>query len=132
MTPRPIIRWKSFWFGFLMLGFLLFAWAVSMDSLRGAGVRTASGWLVFAQFQGEVCLAAPPYISPWGGTSATTVILYAHGTGGSPEYMVWWEGFTPYGLSFPHWLLMLFVLLPWCAFLAWRVRKQRTLTKSPV
>lgn len=128
MTPRPLHRWKAFWLGVLVLGFLGFAWLVSMDSLRGAGVQTASGWIVGAQFQGEVCLASKRDISPWGGSAATTVI-YAYGTGGSPEYMVWWDEFTPYGLSVPHWLLVLAFLLPWTAFLAWRWRRIRRLAR---
>jgi hypothetical protein len=104
MTPREPCKWKSIWFGILVLGFLGWAWLVSKDSLCAIGIRTASDWWVAAQFNGEVCLASKPDISPWGGP-ATTTVINVHGTGGSPEYMVWWDEFTPYGLSAPHRLL---------------------------
>ena len=104
--------------------FLGWAWVVSMDSLRGAGVQTSSRWLALAQFEGEVCIASSRDITLWDRRVATTVI-HAYGTGGSPEYGVWWDAFTRYGWVVPHWLLLLFVLVPWGAWLVWHWRREQ-------
>jgi len=77
MTPRSIIRWKSFWFGILMLGFLGWAWWDSSNYTTGfqwkeiaVGTTSSNGVLVIRdssakkRWQGRRN-AARPYPRNW-------------------------------------------------------------------
>lgn len=122
MLQRPVHRWKSFWLGPLVLIALAFLWVVSMDSLRGVAINSATGWTFAGQFEGEICLAPNSDISPWGAGSKVTLID-EYGTGGSPEYGVWWKETIRSGLVLHYWHLALLFLVPWAAFLGWRWRR---------
>ena len=139
MTPRPIIRWKSFWLGILVLGFLLRAWLVSSfessgiqrgDSKEIIGVTSSSGYLEFYRFTGGSAdpgwqITGSRFASP-----SNAKLLW-----GSPllirnkRQLIIGDG-SAYGASIAYWLLMLLFLIPWASFLAWRWRRQRMLTKA--
>ena len=51
MTPRPLYKWKSFWLGILVLGFLGWAWLANVRTEYNVGYREylgtggLSGWV---------------------------------------------------------------------------------------
>lgn len=137
MSPRPLHRWKSFWFGMLVLAVLGCAWVRSM--------RQADGWtLVFQRWQVEfeqgdgrssIQLSYQPMLvadyTLWHRKAYDPSEPYA-GSWFADAY--WWR--THWGsdpgewrgtFSQAHWLLILLFLIPWLAFLFWRIRKQRRL-----
>lgn len=128
MRPRPLLCWKSTWFGLLFVGFLGWAWFVSLDSLSGVASPTSSGWLFFGQFEGQICLASDVDISPYGARKSVAFI-YEYGTGGG-SYGSWWDKITPYGLVVPHWLLAAAFVMPWLSWLALRERRFEKLSRE--
>lgn len=125
MPPRPILHWKSFWLGSLVFMALAFLWAVSMDSLRGVAIKSASGWAFAGQFEGEIGFARHADIRPWG-TGAVAGERFAliddYGTGGSPEYGVWWKETMRPGWVLRYGQLALLFLVSWVTWLGWRWR----------
>jgi hypothetical protein len=136
MTPRPIIRWKSFWLGILVVVFLGCAWVCSLrhvDSLAICGVgMTSNPVIVLGNSQGSMFLQ----VELQGGAPGK-VFRRQHSTiEGELELHL------PPGLEFipvshtgnvvilAHWFLMLLFFFPWAAFLAWRWRRQRNLAES--
>ena len=135
MTPRPLYKWKSFWLGILVLGFLGWAWRDSGHH------RSYAGWSRGPQDH-EVFMAESRI--GWVGTR------YVNGrTGDSisyyreemkfgfefPEALSWRIDFHAFiggvrEVKVAHWFLLLLFLVPWSAFLAWRWRRQRILTKT--
>jgi len=135
MKPRPLYKWKSFWLGILVLGFLGWAWVRSttyLDEARflfqddGWRLASNSGSLAARRFDGLVNPTAgvrkfefnskpasennrkipPPFES----------LPYA----ASPRLHVW---------RVAYWFLILLFLVPWSAwlFFHWK-REQRKLT----
>ena len=133
MPPRPLYRWKSFWFGLLVIAFPGWAWVISMYQI--------------SSFM---------YKSP-GNSNAS----YAGNDSGTLDMGLWRdspipEGFHPFSelytsqpsdrgwfpaaaslkksaghgmqrLLIAHWFLILLFLLPWTAFLFWRSRRMKRL-----
>lgn len=126
MTFRPIHRWKSFWLGPLVFMSLAYLWVESMDSLRGVAIQSSSGWTFAGQFEGEIGLARHTDVSPWG-AGTRFALIDQYGTGGSPEYGVWWKENIRSGWVLRHWHLALLFLLPWLVFLAIRWRRPKRL-----
>jgi hypothetical protein len=96
---------------------LAFLWAVSMDSLRGLAIQSASGWTFAGQFEGEIGLAVHSDIRPWR-AGARFAPIDQYGAGGSPENGVWRKGNVRSGWALRHWNLALLFLasqLPWLA-----------------
>jgi len=132
MTPRSIIRWKSFWFGILVLGFLGWAWVRSMKVREGVAFVNAESRLILSHSVGHCELFVAP-----GWYEKTGPELF------SGEPMPWniVKWFQPWAaierptveegslVQVAHWLLILLFLIPWSAFLAWRWRRQN-LTKA--
>jgi hypothetical protein len=125
VMPRPVYRWKSFWLGVLVLGFLGWAWAHSFRHFSGGGFRVpGNGSMLLSQSGGTVWLEVrrmPPGLTPynwqyWSWPSPVKRSFVA-------PAMKQREDKT----GFAHWLVMLLFLVPWVSFLAWRVRKQRRL-----
>jgi hypothetical protein len=128
MKQRPLIKWKSFWLGILVLGFLGWAWAFSMG--RSSGVK----WL-----QG----ARASSLAQLDGTAGVSSVAFSasHWKG---EWIVWNETevisdiprvppafhLEEAGIHVAHWFLILLFLVPWVGFLAWRVRRQRKQTET--
>jgi len=58
MPSRRLLRWKSFWFGILLMVFLGWAWRDSMD--RGTYLAPAPGRILFWNTDGCVCFNLLP------------------------------------------------------------------------
>jgi hypothetical protein len=129
MTPRPIYRWKSFWLGILILGFLGWAWARSMswESYLNWGTETNGAW-VFTSGTGEVLLGWLGH-----GLEPTFMLGLVHEQFEvyPPGEASWFPRFAevysepPFsrGIKVAHWFLMLVFLVTWLGWLFWRVRK---------
>lgn len=129
MRARSIYRWKSFWLGILALGFLGWAWVRSMEREDHiAWGRSRGECISLEQAAGSIFLyrGYNPY-SELGFTYLPTAILCGESRRNPVGLMnspVGWR------VEVDHWLLMLLFLIPWAAFLAWRWRRQRILTKA--
>jgi hypothetical protein len=124
MSPPPVYRWKSFWLGLLILGFVGWAWMQSMDHLQVLGVRGPSAWVYLAQSNGNTCIAPnahPPVLGTW---MAINERIYPSDT------QVWWNQLCVEGLVLPYWLLMILPLVPWLGFLALRWQRLRKIQTS--
>jgi hypothetical protein len=131
MKPRPIYRWKSFWLGILVLGFLGSAWAFSMGRSSGVSFMQGKRETSLHQVDGAVGISSGVYFgkklkAEWDGWHAGDVISEI------PRFpsAVWrhTESFGSYSAVryfAAHWFLMLLFLVPWSAFLAWRWNKQK-------
>lgn len=128
MTPRPFYRWRSFWLGVLVIVFLGWAWMRSISRTEGweySTTVTRSG--VLAQRSGTVVLA-------WNDPSAVgdPVQFFSHEM--APEdsplppafELDRWDMEPGRGetilCTIAHWFLILLFLVPWCGWLAWRLR----------
>jgi hypothetical protein len=128
MRPRSVIRWKSFWFGILVLGFLGWAWWRSNEKRDIASFEIgADKWNVvstigFISTQRFESAARSNGVHFWTESTEGWVIEvpaafehfvteHRHG-----RLTLW---------NVAYWFLMLLFLVPWLGFLAWRVRKQR-------
>ncbi|MEK7951589.1 hypothetical protein [Luteolibacter soli] len=125
--PRPLHRWKSFWFGILTLAFLSWAWIDStfhftllqavisrtaIQSGQQAG-RISLGWtfdfpVSAFDFSWQRTATPPHEQSPWPPQVAT---YEHHGSGGAA--------------TIAHWYLLLNFSILWAVFLAWRRQLHR-------
>lgn len=123
MRPRPIHRWKSFWFGLLVLVFMGWAWvrAISFSEKINWVPPNSGDYITIGQSGGRVVIDwgnDPLFdrnLSIYRQPSKSTFYL------GAPvlrkgEHQGW-------ELSFAHWFLVLLFLVPWLSFLAWRWRR---------
>ena len=119
MAPRPLIKWKSFWLGILVLGFLGWAWVRSMARYDGLFWYSVGGTITGASNSGgllHLVIETPGARLPANpGINVVSRTLAARD---------WWPRAFQ-NTSVAHWFLMLLFLVPWISFLAWRVRKQR-------
>jgi hypothetical protein len=130
MTPRPLIKWKSFWLGILVLVFLGLAWMQSMnrmDSLSfGLGVDR---WEVVCTM-GKVSAVRWPQLVAGRGVHSVSY-LSEQGGGFNREFppafesVVFDESLNVRAWMSSIWCLILLFLVPWFGFLFWRVRKQK-------
>jgi len=127
MTPRPVIRWKSFWFGILVLGFLGWAWVRSYQAYDFLSWRIFSGAspLCFGQVAGDVAVGMG---GPGFADSLAYVQLPIHGKPVETDPVWIIKTNSSSGVGMAHWVLILLFFVPWSAFLAWRWRRQRNLT----
>ena len=132
-TPRPLYKWKSFWLGILVLGFLGWSWTHSMNHRDWAryysGVRISTRrWLEFESGGGSLELR-------WGNPPQHT---------GDAGWVTFTQHFSDYrifpragsysnaagnlNIELSHWLLILLFLAVWSAwlFFHWK-REQRKL-----
>ena len=154
MQPRPLYRWKSFWLGVLVLGFLGWAWCISYHSRTGAyfkgyALTQGEGYTLTVLVPGsglpsesnfrhvEVLgrlyspqILPPPFIVRGQGLPAMKspfVDQVNYRTN-----MEWMYRSLPkdrVAVCLPHWLIVLAFLIPWTAFLAWRWRRMRSNTE---
>jgi hypothetical protein len=133
MTPRPIYRWKSFWLGVLVLGFLGWAWVRSMDH-RDAfdfGVG-ADMWQIDSNF-GTISASRHAQLGPGrgidflgftsepgGGYMREFPRAFEHVTLENFPRSKWW--------TVADWFVILLFLVPWVLFLAWRWWRMKRLT----
>jgi hypothetical protein len=130
MTPRPLIRWKSFWLGILALGFLGVAWVRSGGYNDAVGFNVVDRYWEVGQDSGMFLIGAvrdegaSPSINfvstkrPEVVRSFPKGILWEH-TNGGPEGVYAFVA---------HWFLILLFAIPWSAFLAWRWHRQKKLS----
>jgi hypothetical protein len=125
MTPRPLYRLKSFWFGVLVIAFLGWAWNWSRyrsDQLTWR-LNPASA-VTLSQASGGVWLW---WGDNWGPGDR---IEYLNGDISKDSQLLnvaifrkSRPGFWNYGVS--HWFIILLFLVPWSGWLAWRWRRIR-------
>ena len=136
MTPRRLIRWKSFWLGILVLGFLGWAWAFSMGRSSGVSFMQGKRETSLHQVDGAVGISSGLYFgkdfkAEWDGWHAGDVLsetprlpspVWRHtellGSYSAVRYLA------------AHWFFIVLFLVPWSAFLAWRYRRQRKLATN--
>jgi hypothetical protein len=127
VPPRRLIRWKSFWLGILVLCFLTWSWVHSLQQSDGmlgtwgrlyAGVMIYHGAVTFDAGLESPAINHPPQVD----VSSLSVPMAEH------VFPPAWEP-NLIGLGIAHWLLLLLFLLTWSAFLTWRWRRRRHLTK---
>jgi hypothetical protein len=127
VRPRPLIKWKSFWLGTLVLGFLAWTWtrgkghneSVSCGIAgHSAGIGNSHGHLgVFynginhpgVRYTGNPGATSYPFHSPVDATArkaSRTGPTHAH-------------------VFVAHWFLIVVFLVSWLGFLFWRIRRQR-------
>ena len=132
MIPRRLIRWKSFWFGILVLGFLGWSWVRSMDFEEGISWVVPPHRLALAHEAGSAFLVLRQ--------TPSAASFYMGGQPIDPDEQVTWfpapfrfelENDVQRVIGFAHWFLILLFLVPWSAFLAWRWQRQRKLTTNP-
>lgn len=118
---RPVIRWKSFWFGFLVLGFLGWAWAGSMG--RGSYLSPVEGRVVFSNNGGQIGFNLSP--EGWDDRMGIAHTLVQAETAFSEfvDSLNHEESGRFYVVA--HWFLMLLFFLRWSAIHAWRWQRQR-------
>jgi len=137
MTPRRLIRWKSFWFGILVLGFLGWAWLAT--SLKSLGVRSgdskeligftsSSGYVKLYRFTGVP--AEPGLVITGSRHSSPSNSELFFGPPLRIEKLVSPDGYSTSEASIAYWLLVQLFFVPWAVLLAWRWRRQRILTKA--
>ena len=136
MTSRPLHRWKTLWFGILILVFLVWGWARSQShfdfvnyhfgTTSGDGFSNSGGYVTWAS---NTFISIPP--SPthvrWGSIAVINNHWFP-----PPIEATRSSGTASSRYSIAHWLLILLFLLPWSAFLTWRWRRSRHRTKSTV
>ena len=156
MTPHPLYKWKSFWLGILVLVFL--GWASyrskpNASSLQYKKIGLESYANFFAVTNADYCyyLRVDPAVPlneeyrnlPWEWFPAPYLLKSPpHGWGENDdtaragtreqfdrEWILSQYEQNVWILAIPYWLLMLAVVVPWSAFLAWRWRIMKRLTK---
>lgn len=136
MTPRPFHRWKSFWFGVLILAFLVWAWASSVgsrtevllqwDAYKNLSLIQANGRFLCVRYDG------------WNQTLGVRKPKLSHHP--LPEAR-WWQPAVSiketnpseipgWFLTVAHWFLILLFLILWTAFLVWRNRRMKRLAAA--
>jgi hypothetical protein len=126
MTSRPLYRWKSFWFGVLVIAFLGWAWMRSTKVADYVLVDWPAG--EFAQIHhtsGRMKVfhsLNPPLFA-----SAELKTMRDTAEGGLPGLPLGFR-YSPFSegslvLAVTHWFLILLFLVPWSGWLAWRWRK---------
>ncbi|MEK7951591.1 hypothetical protein [Luteolibacter soli] len=113
MLPRSLYRWKSFWFGLLIILFLAWAWS---DSHRHYTAVTCVGKGILWSGGGRIGFSHILQPAPFELHAARM-----------PLASIYLEGlFTKFKThTLPHWLLFESSLLLWFLFLAWRTRRHR-------
>jgi len=114
VSPKPLHRWKSFWFGILVLAFLGWAWVVSIDHMIGCAIKVNSGWIFLGQMDGVVAIVKDV---SWIDGTGRWIEINDRGSPHRETSAFLWSNMRPYGLFFPHRLLMLCFLLPWAGLL---------------
>jgi hypothetical protein len=122
MTPHRLIRWESFWFGILVLGFLAFAWVRSSSHADFLNWKLSDDLSIAGgQHGGIVDLWVDRTHSEF---SPVGIVV---GSNRSTERR-WFESelFAASNgiIKVSHLLAMLLFSLCWGGWLFWRVRKQ--------
>lgn len=132
MTPRPLYRWKSFWFGGLVIAFLGWAWARSMNHRDAVYVQLVGKlWAnncVMGKFTIERSEHGRIMASDWGiRFSSEPFPGYDFPVPAALKRIGEENVFETWMIA--HWFLILFFLVPWSGWLAWRWREIKRLSK---
>lgn len=125
MTPRPLYKWKSFWLGILVLVFLGWAWARSMNFNDRLDWGTGSRSYILEGRPGHMVFFWWPSSKKEFSRSSVEI----EGSLSFPAWLKIWAGRDGVpGFTVAHWFVILAFLIPWSAFLAWRWKRQRKLS----
>ena len=136
MTARRLLRWKSFWLGIFIVGFLGWAWVRSMghdDGVRIYGpdtdrvsARVCDGAFSIHQWEGEmdypsrqVGWYSEEYVKGDPGERRRWALLSKDAE--SAEF--WW-------IAFPMWVPVVSFMALWAAWLAWHGRRKKRMVES--
>jgi hypothetical protein len=129
--PRPIHRWKTLWLGLLVLIFLLWAWARSLQHRDSLNYGTPGGRFMIEcrNSTGTASLRIGTVMPHYCGTIPPG-ITYTTDTHGSRRWFrdpgeITRLSSGPYWIQIAHWLLLVLFLLPWLGLLAWRQRRMK-------
>ena len=119
MKPRPLYRWKTFWLGLIILAFLCWAWASSMERYLVIRAHSPIGWIGIGQNQGQAGLFA--HKSKGGWSIDVTDFKLDGRVQRLPE--MWKFHTSSWGIIVAsHFWFVLFFTIPWAALLTWRWR----------
>ena len=131
MPPRPLYKWKSFWLGLLVLGFLGWVWMRSTRRLDFLDVRLPPDKVYNIGSYGGVFIAVESDVP---GVADIAFALRSHR---SPDpaarrWALYSRSTTDYRVlvAFPLWLPILLILLPWSAYLIWRWRRLKRVEEN--
>jgi hypothetical protein len=130
MPPRPIRRWKSFWFGIVVLAFLGWGWMRSLHHIDGVLWMTKHFEITAGQGPGGLFLNGDGHPFPL----SLCQWIHEPAAPGEPWFPTAVNGETYSAmiqLTVSHWFLILLFLIPWTAFLLWRVRRMKRLAAGP-
>jgi hypothetical protein len=127
MTPRPLYRWKSFWFGMLVIVFLGWSWARSNERREYVDWVKGTGGTFVEQHQGCVSFKRGYLIILSTGlrTGGNATTFQGRWFPDAVERQPFYGGFSVY---LAHWFLILLFLVPWSGSLAWRWCKIKRLS----
>ena len=136
---RPLHRWKSFWFGLLVLAFLGWAWVWSIGyRVEVSWHRAPKGIIAAGLEDGQLSFR-------WLPDHPTVPPEFAIERMALPQGETWFppatwmiagelDGLGEVGqvtlIRIPHWFLLLGFLVPWAGFLVWRVRRVRRVKRQ--
>ena len=128
MTLRPLYRWKSFWFGILILLFLAWGWIRSMGSgdyiaidgkLEELARLDQSGGYIAVVWESDTPIFSLPEMP----------VAWMFGRDHARWFPKAFKHDSPVdgwrSVAIAHWCLILLFLLTWGAWLAWRWRRLR-------
>ncbi len=129
---RPIYRWKSFWFGVLVIAFLGWGWARSRQDLDGVFLNAGPFAIIASQNTGIVDLIWSSLFTHPGPKGLSWFHEGAITFGGPlfPKAVHWETHDGQIQLIVAHWFLILLFLLPWSGWLAWRWRRLRSISQT--
>lgn len=128
MTPHPLHRWKSFWFGILVLAFLGWAWG---RSGRTIDLFTWTGHGEFTRSQISHSDSQISFYRGMGGSYPELGFYYFTETSMKRRDPWFPAGFSVFDetaartIAIAHWFLILLFLVPWTGFLLWRVKRHQ-------
>lgn len=141
MTPRPFYRWKSFWFGILVLLSIGWAWVYSVNNILGMSWKDSRVFCFANQFGGRVNLRMDLLKSHslgfrLGKPNGFHLRDQNHDSLNIPDPVIWPSN-LPWGINLfydkhalvsigvAHWFLILVFLVPWTVFLLWRRNRMK-------
>jgi len=133
MTPRTLYRWKSFWFGILILIFLGWGWASSMGTGDYIAINGSFDEVLrIDQSGGRIAiirvLPDPIFSLP------EAPLSKMFGKEDAPWFPPAFERGRPVdgwaSVAVAHWFLMLLFLVAWSGWLGWRWRRMKRLQKT--
>lgn len=132
MHPRPILHWKSLWFGILVLAFITWAWRrSSTHSDKLSFTRSTTTYTVESEGSMLLFTVLPfhPTLTPPGWEFHSETLWDSDLSYFKPAFIQIHDGFIHfYWLAW--WIPALSFLLPWATFLAWRWHRMKRLAAA--